>query len=314
MGNVSLGKKRFGGAAITVALLFTILLSSPAFAAASTVLPMQVLPAGTGKACPAVTVSDIVAHIYNGNLDSFDITLSDSSYVALSTSVNESDVAFNYITRWAYPDGSIKMHVDLQSIRMNKDVPVEITFLSSQSDIHGNRVTCLFNIPALIEAVTLMGGGEAGASQAPSSPATIPNPPSAGNKGSGGQNGQIGEGTSTMATSNPGIVAAVNSLGNLCADGGATRLWVVLLVLFALFAFTLSVQRFEPNTSVRDWNIGLILAVFVGLLVFWYASAVCRTGPWAPAVATFITIVGLLYSMLRTDDTQEILLLKDGQR
>jgi hypothetical protein len=76
----------------------------------------------------------------------------------------------------------------------------------------------------------------------------------------------------------------------------------------------LCAQKFEVNSSVRDWNIGLILAVFAGLLIFWYVSAVCRTGAWAPALATAITIAGLLYTMLKADDTQEILLLKDGKK
>ena len=310
MGHVSLGKKRFEkGAAI--ALLLLGLFVSPVSAAASTVLPMQVLPAGTGKSCAAVTFSDVEAHVYNGNLDSFDITLSDSSYVAVSTSVDNATVGYNYVSRWAYPDGSIKMHVDLQAIRMNKDVPVAITFLSAHADENGNSITCMFNVPATIAAIEeALGGGAPSSGQEPSTSVPPPRPPTSGDAGTGEPEGT----SSATSTYNPGIVAAMNSLGNLCADGGATRLWVVLLVLFALFTFTLSAQKFEANSSVRDWNIGLILAVFVGLLIFWYASAVCRTGPWAPAIATLITIVGLLYSMLKTDDSQEILLLKDGKK
>jgi hypothetical protein len=181
---------------------------------------------------------------------------------------------------------------------------VQITFMAAQSDLNGNKITCLFNVPATIRAIT-----NAGAGAVPGQTPSTHVPPSNSQPTSTG-------GTTSSATSsyNPGIVAAMNSLGNLCADGGGTRLWVVLLVLFGLFTFTLGIQKFDIRSSVRDWNIGLILAVFVGLLIFWYVSAVCRTGPWAPAIATFITLVGLLYTMLKADDTQEILLLKDGKK
>ncbi len=309
MESVSLGKKRLEKGIVALALLCGLFIS-PLSAAASTVLPAQVLPPGTGKACAAVTFSDIQAHVYNGHLDSFDITLSDPSYVAVATNVDNSAVGFNYVTRWAYPDGSIKMHVDVQAITMNKDVPVQITFLSAHADQSGNQITCTFTVPATIMAVPGVKAPSPVPGQTPSTHVPPPHP------SAGGTSGQGSVGTSAASTSTPnaGLVSAMSSLGNLCVDGGATKLWVVLLVLFALFTITLSAQRFDVNTSVRDWNIGLILAVFVGLLVFWYISAVCRTGPWAPAVATLITIAGLLYSMLKPDDTQEILLLKDGKK
>jgi hypothetical protein len=311
MEGVSWGKKRFVKKWAAMVLLLIGLFTSPISAFASTVLPSQVLPPATGKACAPVTFSDIQTHVYNTNLDSFDITISDKSYVAVSTSVNNTPVGFNYISRWNSPNGSVKMHVDLQSIRLDKDIPVQITFLSTHSDAGGSLVTCVFNVPAKIVAVTT-GGVHPIPGQTPPIHVPRPNPKPT----TGGGTGATSSGTTSAATStyNPGIVAAMNSLGNLCADGGATRLWVVLLVLFALFCFTLCAQKFEVGSSVRDWSIGLILAVFVGLLIFWYVSAACRTGAWAPALATLITIVGLLYTMLKSDDPQEILLLKDSKK
>ncbi len=328
MESVSWGKKRLERGAAATALLLGLLVS-PISAAANTVQPVQILPPGSGKTCAPVTLSDIQAHIYNGYLDSFDVTISDPSYIAISTSVNNSVVGLNYVTRWAHADGSIKMHVDLQSIRMNKDVPIAITFMATRADASGNSITCLFNVPASIGAVQIQSvGGTAGqvstgsgqgTGQGQVRPIQVPptTPPTARPVSTTDTPTPIGTGSGTASatgTNNPGVVAAMSSLGNLCTDGGSARLWIVLLVLFALFTFTLSVRRLEATTNVRDWNIGLILAVFVGLLIFWYTSAVCRAGPWAPALATLITIVGLLYSMLKSDDTQEILLLKDGKK
>jgi hypothetical protein len=306
MENVSLGKKRLVGGVSTLLLIGSLLV--PVSASASTVLPMQVLPPGTGRSCAPVTFSDIQAHVNAGHLDSFDITLSDPSYVAVSTSVDSEAIGLNYVTRWAYPDGSIKMHVDLQAIQMNRDVPVQITFMSAYTDANGQGITCMFNVPAVIEAVMVAASPVSGRGTEGGTPSTRP-----GGVGSGA--GATSAATSTATSSyNPGIVAAMNSLGSLCADGGATRLWVVLLVLYVLFVFTLCAQKFQVNTSIRDWNVGLILAVFIGLLVFWYVSAACRTGPWAPAIATLIAIVGLLYTMLKGDELSEVLLLKDGRK
>ena len=303
-----MGKKRLERAATTLLLAAT-LLGGPVSASASMLLPAQILPPATGQACAPVTFSDIQAHVYSGNLDSFDIVVSDPSYVAVSTSVAGTPIGFNYISRWANPDGSLKTHVDLQPTPADRDIPVQITFLSVHNDQNGGQVTCIFQVPATIQATVAPGAGQGTYGTNPSIHVTNPHPtPSGGTQSSGTTS------PGSTSTRNPGVVSAMSSLGNLCADGGATRLWVVLLVLFALFCLILCAQKFEINSSVRDWNIGLILAVFVALLVFWYVSAACRTGAWAPALATLITIAGLLYTMLKSDDTQEILLLKDGKK
>jgi len=307
MRNVSLGKKRLKQL-LAAASLVASLLGGPISVSASTLLPVQILPPATGKACGPVIVPDIQAHVYGGSLDSFDVTISDPSYVAVSTIVANKAIGFNYITRWLNPDGTLKMHVDLQPMQMTKDVPIQITFVSVHPDQSGSPVTCLFRIPASIPSPVHLAGQGTGISGQTTPPGHISSP----GQGSGNTSSN---GSSTATSSNsPGVETAVNSLGNLCTNGGATRLWVVLLVLFAIFCIILCAQKFEINSSVRDWNIGLILAVFVALLIFWYVSSACRTGAWAPALATFITIVGLLYTMLKGDDAQEILLLKDGKR
>jgi hypothetical protein len=122
MVNVSFNNKKRWANWATTGLLFASLLGSPISAFASTVLPAQVLPPTTTKACAPVTFSDIQAHVYGGSLDSFDVTISDPSYVAISTSVKGNAVGYNYITRWVNSDGSVKMHVDLQPIRMSSEV------------------------------------------------------------------------------------------------------------------------------------------------------------------------------------------------
>jgi phosphatidylserine synthase len=121
--------------------------------------------------------------------------------------------------------------------------------------------------------------------------------------------------TTEEGTQNPGIVTAASSMNNLCIVGSAAKLWVLLLILYAIFAVTLMAQRLdETSPRTREWNIALILAVFIGLLLFWYVSAQCRTGPWAPAIATLIAVVGLVATMLKPQIHQQILLLKEPRK
>lgn len=303
-----MGKKRFEKYFAAIIIAASILLN-PASTFASTILPSQVIPPGTGRSCAPVSFSDIKAYVYNGHLDSFDINISDRNYVAVYTEVDKSPIGYNYITRWNNGDGTLRIHVDLQPTRFNRDISVQMAFLGVYRSENGSQVTCMFNVPATIEFSGSQ-GSNMGSGQHTTKPDTI--------VGGTNQNPTVGAGqgsTSVSTTSrNDALVGAISSLGNLCVDGGASKLWVVLLILFALFCITLCSQRFETGSSVRDWNIGLILSVFVGLLIFWYVSSACRAGSWAPALATLITIAGLLYSMLKSDDTQEILLLKDGKK
>ena len=321
MTNVSLGKKRSLRTRFAVAAYIVGIICSPLSATATTVMPAQVLPPSTGQACEPITFSDIQAHVYSGSLDSFDITLSDPSYVAVSTAVNEQPVPYNYVTRWPNSDGSVRMHVDIQSTSLTRDIPIQITFLSAHNSLLGIPVTCVFTIPAKVVSggTTSLGGtsvGQGTGTGASGSTATTPS--------TSGNNGQVwhpiktppatNASSSGSTSTNPAIVSATSSLGNLCVDGGSSKLWVVLLILYALFVITLCAQQFDTASRIREWNIALILAVFLGLLVFWYVSAVCRTGPWAPAITTLIAVAGLLYSMLKSPQSSEMLLLKDGKK
>jgi hypothetical protein len=311
MQNVSLGKKRFVTTYIVALFVMSVTLSAyPASALANTLLPIQVLPPAAGKSCPPVSTSEVSPHVYGGQLDSFDITVSDAKYVAVATVVNNSPVAYRYLTRWVNTDGTIRTHVDLQPTPVGQGVYITITYMSVQSTNTGS-ITCIFTVPALIQTehyMPLNQSSETKHQAQADKPLSVP--------------GDKPTGTVSLATSsvvikdkiNPGIVGAASSLRSLCIDGGAKRLWVVLLILFGLFAFMLSTQKLEGGSVMRDWNIGLILLVFIGLQIFWYASAQCRTGAWAPAFATLIAIAGLLYSMFKPDDKHEILLLNDGKK
>ena len=303
------------------AVALVLVIFAPGSASASTVLPAQILPPGQ-NACDAITLSDIQAHVYAGSLDSFDFTVSDPSYVAIAASVGDVSVPFYYMTRWVNPDGSLRMHVDLPERPQGSNITIRVTLLASLKDTAGVPKTCAYSLSGVVTGL---------AAPTPYVPIVsdvteeypydgetmVPTPVIIGDKGGdmGGIQGTTSSTTTVPQVDNGGIVTATNALNNLCLVGGASKLWAILLVLYLVFVLTLVLQKFdETNLYSREWNVALILAVFVGLLLFWYVSAQCRTGSWAPAIATLIAIVGLIATMLKPEIQHQILLLKEPRK
>ncbi|MBI5470602.1 hypothetical protein HY968_04795 [Candidatus Kaiserbacteria bacterium] len=308
--------KRFlAGSVAALALV----IFAPGSASANTVLPSQILPPGQ-NACAAITLSDIQAHVYNGSLDSFDFTVSDPSYVAIAASAGDVSVPFYFMTRWANADGSLRMHVDMPESPRGPDVTIRVTLLAALKDSTGASQTCAYSLSGLVTGIMAPTPYVPIVSyEYPSDTVTTMPPPVITEGDKGGDIGGI-QGTTSSTTTVPqiettGAVTATNALNNLCLVGGASKLWAILLVLYLIFVLTLVLQKFdEASLYSREWNVALILAIFVGLLLFWYVSAQCRTGSWAPALATLIAIVGLIATMLKPEIQHQILLLKEPRK
>jgi len=307
MHDVSLGKKRLMWIASLVSTTLIIALTIPFSVTALTLEPVQVLPPAQGKSCSPVSFSEIQPHIYSGNLDSFDLTISDANYVAIETSVDGIVIPYHYLTRWHDANGGVRLHVDLSSIRMDHDVPIQIAFMAASTDAAGRNITCVVNFQNTFPTA-------ANVHDQHRAPIYIPVVEQ-------GAHGADSVATSTKTADgsifsgkNIGLVAVSNSLGKLCARGGSSKLWALLLVLYAIFVITLLAQKIEQGDLGKEWNIALILALFLGLLIFWYVSAVCRTGPWAPALATFICVAGLIFCIIEKETPRSPLLLKDGRK
>jgi hypothetical protein len=282
----------------------------------------QVLPpaATNNAACAPILVSEVQPHIYGGALHSFDFSITAPSYVALGGSVGNMPVDFQYMSRWREANGNIRIHVDVPTTPLTSDLPINIVLISA-----AGQVTCTATVSTVIPKMIFV-------PQYPTTP-TYPSSPTPSHPSRPAQQTetpkeshvtpptkpvQTGKGSTTpteSATSAPMFVGVLHSMGNICQVGGASKLWTVLLVLYALFVLTLLLQK--PDTfglKSLEWNIALILLLFLGLVAFWYLSLACRTGTWALLLSTAIAVFGLLALLiLGQPETRPVLLLKDKE-
>ena len=287
--------------------------------AATVVDVAQVLPQGA-QSCPVLGATDVTPYIYDGALNSFDISITDASYVAISAQVGDMAVPFTQMTRWFDQQTGMRIHVDVPSTSLTEDTPITVTLVAAHA---GNTtVTCVATLNAVIPAVqvapvpTTPDTGTTGsatpvipqpAPQYPWSQITYPKPVTS-------VTPHVTK-PSVTATSAPQLVTATHSLGNTCGtQNGPSKLWVVLCVLYAVFVWLLASQTGLGDRESRDWNVALVVAGFLALLFFWYISAACRTGSWAPILATIIACAGLIALTQSGTRGGNMLLLQDPQR
>lgn len=279
----------------------------------------QVVPP-QGESCAVLGVTEITPYIYDGALHSFDVTVSDASYVVLSAEVGGVSVPFSQVSRWFDQSQGVRMHIDIESQYLLSDTPITVTLMSAHSGAQG--ATCIATVTSIVHAIP-------GASipATPTSPSEVKPTAHAPESGAGYPWSHITYGTkpepaapattapaTSSATSAPALITAIHSLGDLCATGsGPAKLWIILLVLYAVFVWFLVSQKRGVGES-RDWSVALVVAAFLALLFFWYISAVCRTGSWAPIVATVIACAGLIALTQSDGKGTDLLLLQDAKK
>jgi len=304
------GARGRAGVTLAVTAVFAAgLFFSPASASASSIVVRQILPPSE-QACPQVGVSEVTSYVYDGTLNSFEMNVTDPSYVAVGGTVGDQAISFQYMTRKLNPDGTLRIHVDLQNTSLATALPIELTLISAHA---GNTArTCIATISAIIPAVS---GGSAPA-QIPSHP-SYPSHPAQPSKPSHPSTG-TGTGThkpTTTVSVGEGmtpVLGASRALGKLCINAtGTARLWIVLVVLYAIFIGILLAQGNKDRTPhLREWHIGTILVILVVLLLFWYMAPSCRAGAWAPALATLVACIGCIFFTQRGEQMDSPLLLE----
>lgn len=252
---------------------------------------VQLLPPGQNT-CAQIQVNDFTPYVYDGSLNSFEFTVSDPSYVAVVGSVGNMAIPLRYMTRLSDPSGGVRIHVDTDTTPIIGTVPVTITLLSAET----GAPVC-----ASVVGVNLGSGisQTGGAASAPTSPTPSYHPAPSTNAGPSSTGGQAGMGA-TGTTVVPAFAGtfAQNPLKTLCAsDASAYRLWLVLLILYALIVGGLLWLEFPLSwawAKTPERVAGVMLALLVLLLGFWYLSEACRAALWMPLLAFLIAALGLL--------------------
>lgn len=289
--------------------------------AATNVTVDQVLPP-QGEACAVLGATDIRTFIYDGALHSFEVGVSDSSYVAVAAQVGDQAIPFNQITRRFDQNGNLTIHVDVATTPLVSDMPVSVTLMSAQQGI-----TCVAAVSSIIPGILATPTESEGNSGVSGSVDTHPvaqtypwdeivygsskNTQTSVLPAPGSKSSQPVVDEKPLKPV-PSLVTATHALGDTCKTAtGASKLWTVLLVLYAVFVALVAYLR-RGHEGESPWSIPLTVLGFLGLLLLWYMSAACRTGAWAPIAATIIACIGLIAMTFEEEPIRDVLLLKDS--
>lgn len=241
--------------------------------------------APAGQSCQPLSVLSVLPYVYDGQLDSFDVTLPDGAYVGLIGTAGEQSVPFNQMVRFTNPDGSLRYHVDLDPMSARGSVPVSITLLSA---IPGQPV-CL----SVINFTVTVGDAQAAAPVPHASTPTEGRPSEAGTNGPKAQPSTAPADGDEVATTSDGAGSPLRPLfAGMCDDGDAFELWFVLLALFIVIAAFAALAEAPILERFRYLPYAIILIPLVLLLAFWYFAPDCRTGSWIPFALLIIAAAG----------------------
>ncbi len=282
---------------VLVAGLASILFfAAPAFAAAQArVLTAQLLPLGANN-CPVLVTQGIVAHVRDGELHSFDVTVADPTYVAVIGQAGNQGIPFRYMTRFNHGGGFLRHHIDIETSRIGSGLPVSLTLLSSPP----GSPTCMTVISFMVAA---NGGIHApgmvttpapstpgsGAPSAPSKPAA-PAKPSAPATPNAPSAPTTTAPATTSTTTDGGVVSPIRGL---CDGNGAIQLWFLLLAIYVVISALTALSK-PPVAQRSFWlPVWLIIAPLVLLLGFWVLFPACQTAGWVPITAIIIAVASL---------------------
>ena len=313
------------GVISTAAGLISVFAPTLASAQSTSVQTAELLPPGQNM-CQTMTVTDIEPHVYGGELESFDVTLSTDvshSYVAVLAQIGNTAVPLNFITRWAGSPSGTRIHVDTMDTPVENGLPINLTLLASLP----GQPTCVTsitfdatdasNVAPNIPSASVPSQGNTSGSLPTSAPST----------GSGGvvTKGGTGSNTSTGTLSSSSsikigsttAVASVLSSGtfphDICVGGNAYRLWFILL---AIYVVIVAIVVFAEPWFLEDSVLGSTASILVPLILllsFWYFSEACRAASWIPVLACITAIIGLFLAF-REYETPPLLAAASSDR
>lgn len=303
MNSIVIGARWVLGAVVLTLLLAVVIgFAFPSFASAAEVSAQtaQLLPLGSNT-CGTLQVSGFTPYIYNGGLDAFEFTVTDSSYVAVVGSAGNTSIPFNQMTRRIDTAGNLRVHADIATTPIGQGLTVMVTLLSAKQ---GTQTVCISIVSTTINAEGAAiptpapapapvpapaPTPSAGVTPRPSTPASAPAAPTPAPSPS------VGKATPTKATTTAPIASARNILKDMCAAGGASRLWFILLALYAIVVAAAVFGQPQLPAAMRsqEWVAAAIVLPFLLLFGLWYFVESCRISAWVPAIATLIALAGL---------------------
>lgn len=289
-----------------------IMLATPALAAAQSahVVTKQVLPPG-GTSCTPLFVHSVTTYVYDGVLNSFDLVLSDPSYVGVFGQAGDAAIPFNYMTRRMEPNGAIRLHVDTTAA-ITDTLNVTVTLISaSSSNATSSQAVCLSTVSFATDTtgtitsaapVTQPIGDGSGTGVTGGSGASTGSTGNTGGK-TGGKSGGVKTGSTGVATTSTSTSATSTGIGGMieksCRDNGAYQLWFILLAIyFVIVAFVGLSQPplLNRHSALPGALIGIPLAL---LILFWWLVPDCRVNVFIPIIMLVAAAIGL-YGAYRT--------------
>jgi hypothetical protein len=247
---------------------------------------VQLLPPNVGNTCPSLSAPIFKSYVYNNEVNSFDVTISDATYVAIAGSVGETSIPFNYITRFVDASGVLHLHVDTPAVAVRGTLPITLTLLSVRPD----RTVCAATVSATLGGGTITGGVPSGST----GNGSIYVPPVA-------EKPRVdvpGIDNSKDTTDDKTVVGGSglqSALAKACeTTNGTTRLWTVLLAIYLLVvAATILAQPTTRPSERSSLLIGAAIVIpLIVLFVVWGMAPDCRIGIWAPLAALAIAAAG----------------------
>src|SRR3989344_8081280 len=92
----------------------------------------RALIAVAGSACVPLSAYGFTPYVYDGALHSFEFTVPDSSYVALTGTVGNTPIPFQFMTRRGDAADALRVHVDISTTPIHGMLPLSVTLLSAQ--------------------------------------------------------------------------------------------------------------------------------------------------------------------------------------
>lgn len=295
-------------ASMGVGALALVALAVPVFASAQTAsIETRVLIPNGNTVCPPVFAQDVHPYVYDGDLDSFDVTLSDPAYVSVLGSVGDTPISLRYMTRRINADGSLRIHVDVESTRVGSSLPVSLTLLSAKAQSPVCISVLSFNVTGMgIVTIT------------PTTPIPAPSAPHAPSKPAAPSTPEAPAGPSMTddGTSTPAVAvwSLKDTLEKACEAAGPYQLWFILI---ALYMIGVGIVAFiEPPLARKGmWlPIALILIPLVLLVAFWYFAPACRVALWIPFVLIAAAALGLLSALREEPNVASILQLPPAKK